>query len=145
MSEPKATIRKFTGQWGRQYSWEGQRSRAYDSPEVAGVTENWMIGKGEGAENFAMRYYHVGVDGFTVKEHHPYDHGILILHGEGEVLLGDTHHKIAQGDIVYIPPDMEHQLINLGKQPMGFLCIIPAKRLKKNMIVWADENIKFDE
>lgn len=135
----------MSGEWSQSPQWEGMRSRVYPtSTEYAAVTENWLIGKAEGAENFAMRYYHVDVDGFSKKEDHPYDHGIIILHGEGEVLIGEETHPFSQGDVLYIPPDVEHQLINTGKSPMGFICIIPAKRKKQGEVVWADEKIKFD-
>ena len=138
------TIHKFTGEWNQSLDWDGARSRIYQSEDVASVTETWLIGKAEGAENFAMRYYQVGPGGNSRKEHHPYDHGILILHGSGEVLLGTEKHAICQGDVIHIPPDLEHQLINHGSNAMGFLCIIPAKRKKQGKVVWADENIKFD-
>ena len=138
------TIHKFIGEWNKSLKWEGARSRVYHSDDVASVTETWLVGKTEGAENFAMRFYQVGPGGNSRREQHPYDHGILVLHGEGEVLLGNNTYTISQGDVIYIPPDLEHQLINRGSTPLGFLCIIPAKREKQGKIVWADENVKFD-
>jgi quercetin dioxygenase-like cupin family protein len=139
-----ATIHKFSGEWNKSLAWEGARSRIYQSKDVASVTETWLIGKAEGAENFAMRYYQVGPGGNSRREQHPYDHGILVLHGTGEVLLGSDTFPISQGDVVYIPPNLEHQLINGGSTPLGFLCIIPAKREKQGKIVWSEENIQFD-
>ena len=138
------TIHKFIGKWGEELKWDGARSRVYHSDDVGGVTETWMIGKPEKAENFAMRYYKVEVGGNSKKEHHPHDHGILFLHGEGKVFLDGETHTISQGDVVYIPPNIEHQIINTGETPLGFLCIIPARRKKQGVEVWADENIKFD-
>ena len=144
MKKLKATIHKFSGHWPQELGWENQRSRDYHASHVSSVSETWLIGKPEGAENFAMRYYKVGEEGFSRKEQHPYDHGILILHGQGLVHLGDSDHAISQGDVVYIPADMEHQLINTSQEPLGFLCIIPARREKNGAVVWADENIVFD-
>jgi quercetin dioxygenase-like cupin family protein len=145
MSTQKGIVRKMTGEWSQSPQWDGMRSRKYPtSTEYAEVTENWLIGKKEGAENFAVRYYQVGTGGFTRKEDHPYDHGIVILHGEGEVIIGDQKTAFSQGDVIYIPPDEEHQLINTGPDTMGFICIIPAKRKKQGQIVWSDEKINFD-
>ena len=145
VTKKNGLIRKFIGGWPENPEWEGMRSRVYPTTsEYAKITENWLIGKAEGAANFAVRYYKVGPNGFTRKEHHPYDHGIVILHGQGEVLIGEQTSNFSQGDVIYIPPDIEHQLINKSSLPMGFICIIPAKRLKKGEIVWSDENIKFD-
>lgn len=146
MTETKGSIKKFIGEWPEAPAWEGQRTRAYPtSTEYAEVTENWLIGKAEQAENFALRYYQVGPNGFTRKENHPYDHGIVILHGQGEALIGAEKQAFSQGDMLYIPPDVEHQMINTGDGPMGFLCIIPAKRQKHGETVWADEKIKFED
>lgn len=145
MNDLSGLVRKFTGDDFESPSWDGMRSRVYPTTtQYAEVTENWLIGKAEGAGNFALRYYNVGPGGFTRKEYHPYDHGIVILHGKGEVLIGDRKTNFSQGDVIYIPPDAEHQLINTGDGAMGFLCIIPAKRKKKGEIVWSDEKIKFD-
>ena len=77
------TIHKFTGDWNQVFSWDGARTRMYQNDKENQVSETWMIGKAEGAENFAFRYYEVGSKGFSNKEQHPYDHGILVLQGSG--------------------------------------------------------------
>ena len=138
------TIQKFTGDWNRDFQWKGTRSRQYQNDQVNQVTETWMIGKKEGAENFAFRYYQVEAGGYTRKEQHPYDHGMLILQGSGNVLLGEETHTISRGDIIHIPPDALHQVSNSGQGPLGFLCVIPARRQKEGGIVWAEEGIDFD-
>ena len=137
-------IRKFTGDWEKHFSWNGGRSRSYQSDEVNQVSETWMIGKAEGAQNFAFRYYQLEPGGFSHKEHHLHDHGILILQGSGQVLLENETFPISKGDIIYIPPDELHQLTNTGEDPLGFLCVIPARREKGGKTVWADEGISFD-
>ena len=134
------TIRKFTGDWKKNFKWEGARTRIYNNE----VSETWMIGKKEGAENFAFRYYEIQPGGVSNKEQHPHDHGVLILQGEGKVLMGEESHSIARGDILHIPPDILHQLSNTGQEPLGFLCVIPARRKKDEKIVWAEEGIVFD-
>ena len=141
---PMGTIRKFTGDWNHIFRWEGSRSRMYQNDADCQVVETWIIGKAEGAQNFAFRYYEVNPGGYSRKELHAYDHGILVLQGRGEVLLGDVTHEISQGDIIHIPPDILHQLSNTGEDPLGFLCIIPARRKKGGKIVWAEEGINFD-
>jgi quercetin dioxygenase-like cupin family protein len=138
------TIRKFNGDWEKIFKWDGARTRMYQSEEVNQVSETWIIGKKEGAENFAFRYYEVGPKGYTRKEQHPYDHGILILQGKGEVLLDEETHRIRRGDILHIPPELLHQLTNTGQDPLGFLCVIPARREKGGEIVWAEEGINID-
>ena len=139
-----STIHKFTGKWPDAPQWEGARSRIYPTQNKGKITETWIIGKTDGAENFAMRYFNIGPENSSQKEQHPYDHGILVLHGEGEVFLEGQTHLISQGDAIYIPPNAKHQLINRGTEHLGFICIIPAKRKKQEKIVWAEENINFN-
>jgi len=138
------TIHKFSGDWNKIFNWEGTRTRTYQVDGVSQVSETWLIGKKEGAQNFAMRYYQLEPGGSSRKEQHPYDHGILILQGRGEVLIDQDISSFERGDIIYIPPDALHQLSNTGTDLMGFICVIPARREKGGKIVWAEEGIKFD-
>lgn len=140
----KATVHKFTGDWNRVFSWEGARSRVYKKNDQNQVTETWMIGKKEGAENFAFRYYELTPGSRSKKETHNHDHGILVIQGNGEVLLDQRYVPISQGDIIYIPPDTQHELVNSGGRPLGFLCVIPARRKKGDKMAWAEEGINFD-
>ena len=125
------TVHKFTGDWEKVFNWEGARSRLYKNEADNQVSETYMIGKKEGAENFAFRYYQIESGGHSQKEQHPYDHGILILQGGGEVLLAETTYAISRGDIIHIPPDALHQISNPGPEPLGFLCVIPARTGKR--------------
>jgi quercetin dioxygenase-like cupin family protein len=132
-------IHKCIGDWNAQPEWSGSRQRSYDSEETRGVTETWLIGKAEGAKNFALRYYEVEPYGFSQEESHEHDHGIIILHGEGEVQLKDKTVAVEAGDVIYILPNERHQLRNRGEEPLGFFCIIPAVRSKGDKSVWAEE------
>jgi len=136
----KNNVKKFSGKWGEEYNWDGPRTRRYNM-EAGPVDETWLIGKIDGAENFAIRYYHVAGSAVTKLEEHHHDHGIVILHGKGQVLIGETEHPVEQGDVVYIPPDTQHQVRNGTDKPLGFLCVIPAKRKKKGKIVWSEEGL----
>jgi quercetin dioxygenase-like cupin family protein len=137
-----SVIHKFIGKWGQKLDWEGTRSRRYDSETAKQVVETWLVGKAEKAENFAIRYYEVGAGGFTNKEQHEHDHGIIFLQGEATVMLEEEKHDVTVGDVVYIPPNALHQIINRGDEAMGFICVIPARRKKQDRVVWAEEGIE---
>ena len=139
------TIHKFSGDWDKDFHWEGARSRIYQNTPDNQVSETWLIGKKERAENFAFRYYQLSPGSRSREESHPYDHGILIMQGSGKVLLGEETHSISRGDIIYIPPDARHQLLNTSQEDLGFICVIPAHRKKEGRMVWADEGITFDD
>jgi quercetin dioxygenase-like cupin family protein len=137
-----SAIHKFNPD-DRAYRWQGARSRrCADREDVQGVVESWLIGKGENARNFALRYYEVEVGGFSHAEQHPHDHGIVILRGRARVILGDEAFDVEPLDVVYISPNHFHQLVNTGDEPLGFLCIIPAYRVKQGREVWAEEGIE---
>jgi oxalate decarboxylase/phosphoglucose isomerase-like protein (cupin superfamily) len=42
------------------------------------------------------------------------------------VRLGDQQVTVGPWDVVYVPGDEVHQFCNLGDEPLGFLCVIPA-------------------
>ncbi len=133
-------IHRFKGIWGEELLWEGARTRTYSQGAV-GATETWLIGKAEGAQNFAMRYYELKEGGSSREEDHPYDHGVLFTRGVGEVVVGEEVFAVQQGDVVYIAPDERHQIVNGGEEPLGWLCVIPARRSKQGKVVWSEEGL----
>ncbi len=135
-----STIHRFKGKWGEEFVWDGARTRVYRGASQA--TETWLIGKAEGAENFAMRYYELGAGGHSREEDHPYDHGILFIRGSGEVLVGEQVFPVAQGDVVHIDPNARHQIRNTGDETLGWLCVIPARRQKEGRTVWSEEGLE---
>jgi quercetin dioxygenase-like cupin family protein len=110
------------------FDWEGVNlSRYPPGKEMQGVSVRWLIGPAEGAANFAVRYFEIESGGWTSLDQHGHDHGVVILRGRGQVLLGQEERQVACGDVVYIPPHEVHQLKNIGDEPFGFLCVIPPK------------------
>jgi quercetin dioxygenase-like cupin family protein len=94
---------------------------------ATGVHVRWLIGDREGARNFAMRHFEIEPGGHTPRHHHPYEHEVYILDGEGVVLEGETEHPFRAGDSIYVPADEVHQFQNTGDRPVRFLCMIPSQ------------------
>ena len=90
-----------------------------------GVSVRWLIGEKEGAPNFAMRHFEIEPGGHTPKHHHPYEHEVFILEGQGIVLEGDTNHTFQAGDSVYVISDEIHQFRNTGDRPIRMICMVP--------------------
>ena len=110
-----------------QFDWEGVSPEGYPPErEMKGVTIRWLIGSREKAPNFALRYFEVEPGGYTSLDQHAHDHGVMVLRGRGRVLLGEEEFDIGFGDVVYVPPNEVHQFKNVGDEPLGFLCVIPA-------------------
>ncbi|MBI2194880.1 MAG: cupin domain-containing protein [Planctomycetes bacterium] len=65
-----------------------------------------------------------------------------ILGGTGEVLLGETRHPVREGDVVYIPPKLPHQMFNENNEAWIELLILSCKvgRFESRPIVrnWRD-------
>ena len=115
-----------------QFNWEEVSSSLYPpEKEMRGVSVRWLIGPAQGASRFALRYLEIEPGGWTSLDQHAHDHGVMILRGQGQVLLGEDEFKIGFGDVVYIPPYEVHQFKNTGDEPLGFLCIIPPKEKSK--------------
>lgn len=93
-----------------------------------GVRVRWLIGEQDGAPNFAMRHFEIDPGGHTPKHHHPYEHEVFVLEGEGVVMEGDRERPFRAGDCVYVAPDEVHQFRNTGSGPARFLCMIPSEK-----------------
>lgn len=91
----------------------------------SGCQVRWLLSQDDGAPSFAMRQFEIEPGGYTPRHHHPYEHEVYVIDGEGEVYEGDTPHRIGAGDVVLVKPDDVHQFKNVGDKPLKFLCLIP--------------------
>jgi len=110
--------------------WQNIPVRTY-GPDDSGAdraTRQILIGSDEHAPNFHVRYFAVQPEGHTSLDQHAHDHGVYILHGRGILRLGDEQQEIGPGDVIYISGNEIHQFFALEAEPLGFLCIVAAKR-----------------
>ena len=75
-----------------------------------------------------LRYFEMAAGGYSTLERHEHMHAVLILRGNGEVLIGDAVKKIATNDLVTVDPMTWHQFRASADAPMGFLCMVNAER-----------------
>ncbi len=111
-------------------------------PGASGVRMRLMLGREDGATNFAMRIFEVEPGGHTPLHKHNYEHEVLVLEGKGQVIGGrdgSTIRPIAAGDILLMPANETHQFRNPGNggsnghsngdesgQPLRFVCLVPS-------------------
>lgn len=93
-----------------------------------GVKVRWLIKEDTGAPNFAMRQFTLKPGGYTPRHTHPWEHEVFIRAGSGTVLGKEGEEPVKPGDVVYMPPDEEHQFKNTGKDELVFLCLIPHQK-----------------
>jgi quercetin dioxygenase-like cupin family protein len=120
-------VHKFTGS-GVDYDWADVSEQSYESAGSTGVSVRWLIGTAEGAPHFAVRYFEIQPGASSSLDKHKHDHGVFVLRGRGEALLGDEVAEISFGDAVYVSPEEVHQFRCVGDEPLGFLCVVPAQR-----------------
>jgi quercetin dioxygenase-like cupin family protein len=119
-----AKLHRQTGK-PHDLDWDGARTKEYASASAEGVQGKVIIGPQDGTPNYYLRYFHVEPGGHTALDRHGHDHGVYILHGQAEALLGEEKVLMGPQDVVYIPGDEVHQFHAIGPEPLGFLCIVP--------------------
>ena len=75
-----------------------------------------------------LRYFEVAPGGHTTLERHEHVHAVMVIRGHGECLVGDKAYTINEKDLVSVPPMTWHQFRAAPDQPLGFLCLVAAKR-----------------
>lgn len=98
-----------------------------DMDGAVGVKMALMVGREDGAPNFSLRQFQVEANGHSPRHSHDYEHEVFILGGSGEVLLEGSYRAIRAGDVVFVPPDQEHQF-RAGEDGLRFLCLVPVSR-----------------
>ena len=93
---------------------------------VKGVTMRMMVGRADGAPNFAMRHFTVEPGGYTPHHSHNYEHEVYIVEGHGRVENDGEFRNIRAGDVLFVQPNTVHQFVNTGEQALKFLCLVPV-------------------
>ncbi len=99
------------------------------SVEVEGAKDveiRWLISKDDGAENFAMRMFELQPGGHTPLHTHPHEHEAFVVQGRGVFVYEGQEHQFSAEDVIFVPPNKEHQFKNTGDSVLRLLCIIPA-------------------
>lgn len=126
-------VHKFTGDT-EALDWEEQTVVHYGEAEGArGATLKWIIGPAEPTPYFAIRYVEIEAGGWTPLDYHAHDHGVLVVRGGGTLSHGDEETELSYGDAAYIAPYERHQFRNTGNEPFGFICVVPQKRLLRQL------------
>jgi len=97
----------------------------YSTAASPGITKQVLLGVPEGVGDFIVRYFTMPPGGKSAFDKHRHQHGVVITHGTGKVLLGEQWHEVGVGDAVFIDTDEIHQLEATGADPLGFICVIP--------------------
>lgn len=97
-----------------------------DGVEIVGATKQLLIGPQDGASNFAVRLFALTPGGHTPRHTHPFEHGVVVMEGRGELVTSDDVYTLTPGTVVYVPPNEDHQFRNVDTEPLRFLCVVPS-------------------
>ena len=75
-----------------------------------------------------LRYFEIEPGGHTTLERHEHAHAVVVQHGGGQCLVGDTVYDVAPYDLVHIPAMTWHQFRAAPDAKLGFLCMVNAER-----------------
>ncbi len=105
-------------------------ARTMDMPGAQGVTMRLMVGRDDGAPNFAMRLFEVKPGGCTPRHSHNYEHEVMILQGQAAVGKDNDEANdgtVSAGDVLFIPANQTHQFRNTGPDVLKFMCFVPTE------------------
>lgn len=96
-----------------------------DGKTAVGAKKQVLIGPEDGAPTFAVRLFTLAPDGHSPRHRHPYEHGVLVLEGAGELWTESGTQPLSPGTVALVLPGEEHQFRNVGSTPFKFICIVP--------------------
>jgi quercetin dioxygenase-like cupin family protein len=132
MSQPSKVLK------GGRDGWKGVAVREYkaDGDHFKDVTRRTLLGEGAGEEvlNFLTRYFEIRPGGYSSLERHRHPHAVIVLRGNGRVLLDRSTRSIGPHDCVFVSPGTAHQFQATGSEPLGFLCIVDRARDKPSPV-----------
>jgi mannose-6-phosphate isomerase-like protein (cupin superfamily) len=130
-----ATVNRTARRKARaDFRWEGVEMRPYKEDERAlykTITRQVLFSDPDMAGE--LRYFEVAPGGFSTLERHEHMHGVLILRGRGQCLVGDEVKALETRDLVTVPPMTWHQFRATTEEPLGFLCMVNAQRDKPQL------------
>ena len=109
--------------------WEGLAVQAYKNDGTTSfkqITKQVLFAEPELA--CQLRYFEVQPGGYSTLERHAHVHAVMVVRGQGRVLVGDQVSPIHMHDLVYVPPLTWHQFQPDGNEALGFLCLVNVER-----------------
>jgi quercetin dioxygenase-like cupin family protein len=99
---------------------------AVQVPAGSGTTRQVLIGADE-APNFAMRRFIMEPGGGMPRHSNTVEHEQYVLRGRAKIGIGDEVVEVRKDDVVYIPAGVPHWYRADGDEPFEFLCVVPNR------------------
>lgn len=96
--------------------------------DIKGVSRRDVLTADDGATFACMQVIEISPQASTPTHYHPWEHALFILSGSGIAVGSEGAIPIANGSIVFIPPNEPHCFVNTGGDNLRFLGIEPLKK-----------------
>ncbi len=90
---------------------------------ISGIAHVTLAGQEEGLSKLSVWQQSVAPGSATPPHRHDCEEVVLCSAGIGELRLGDTVERFARDMTVVIPANAEHQIINIGNEPLQFVAV----------------------
>jgi len=98
----------------------------FSGPLVKNASMKVLVSPEEGWKDHVMRVVELGVDGYSPKHAHPWQHINYVLEGNGELEIDGEVTPLSVGSYAYVPENSLHQFRNIGREIFKFICIVPV-------------------
>ena len=100
--------------------------KRYETETAKNAFARVVIGKSDGASNYCMRVIELEQGGSSDLHEHDWEHEVFIHSGRGKVFIDGKTYDFQTGSVIFIPPNLQHQLLNTGEDTVVFVCVIPS-------------------
>lgn len=86
-----------------------------------------MVAESDGSPTAAMRLFEIEPGGNTPWHAHGWEHVIYGVEGRGALKSESGEARFGPGDALLVEPGEEHNFVNVGKEPLRFICVVPLR------------------
>jgi quercetin dioxygenase-like cupin family protein len=90
-----------------------------------GVNMRVVAGPAEKAPTFVMRVFEIQSGSATPLHTHPWEHEVFVLGGKGVLRSAGKETPLMEGDAVMVLPNEQHSFLNIGKEMLRMICVVP--------------------
>ncbi|HXW71904.1 MAG TPA: cupin domain-containing protein [Methylocella sp.] len=119
---------------GKDFSWEATLRLPYKEEGAApfkAISRQTLFSDPRMAGE--LRYFEIAPGGYSTLERHAHMHGVVVLRGGGQCLIGTAVNAIRPHDLVMIEPWTWHQFRAGPADCLGFLCLVNRERDKPQL------------
>jgi len=102
--------------------------------EAGSGTSMQVLIPAQSAPNFAMRKFVIKAGGFMPYHTNSVEHEQYVLAGSAKVKIADEEFIAHKDDILFIPAGVAHSYSVDGDEDYEFLCLVPNKKDKIEMV-----------